>query len=84
MGTVRAVRASSVPLGARTTEGRLFVLSCSWLFHGLSAGQALKEGGRGSPCREVINEAVPVGEPMVPYSRDGSAHRRLSLASSTY
>src|SRR5215813_8135173 len=66
------MRASSVQLVARTTEGRRCVLSCSWLSHGLSAGQALKEGGRGFPCREVVNEAVPVGEPMLPCPRDQS------------
>src|SRR4030095_2225594 len=32
--------------------------------------QGLKEGRRGFPCREVINEAVPAGEPMVSCSRD--------------
>src|SRR5919198_2539559 len=66
----REVRASSVPHGARTTEGQLFVLSCSWLSHGLSAGQTRKEGRRGVPCREMINEAVPVREPLLPCPRD--------------
>src|SRR5690348_12863274 len=32
--------------------------------------QGLEEGRRGFPCREVINEAVPMGEPMVSCSRD--------------
>jgi hypothetical protein len=44
-------------------------------FPALRGSEILKEGFRGFPFREVINEAMPVVEPMLPCSRDkrGSA-----------
>src|SRR5262245_66074969 len=58
-------------------HGGLTWLACLLLvFPRLREGKRVKEGFRTLPFCEVINEAVPVGEPMLPCSRD---NRRSAL-----
>src|SRR3989442_540159 len=51
-------------------KGSSLFLSCSWRSYSLRAGQTLKEGRRGVPFGEVVDEAEPMGEPMLSCSRD--------------